>query len=28
MYKKILVPIDVLEDALTQKVIPHVQPII
>ncbi|KES17639.1 Universal stress protein UspA or related nucleotide-binding protein [Gilliamella apicola SCGC AB-598-I20] len=25
MYKKILVPIDVLEDALTQKVIPHVE---
>ncbi|TSJ90434.1 universal stress protein [Gilliamella apicola] len=25
MYKKILVPIDVLEDELTQKVIPHVE---
>lgn len=25
MYKKILVPIDVLEDTLTQKVIPHVE---
>ncbi|MCX8596357.1 MULTISPECIES: universal stress protein [unclassified Gilliamella] len=25
MYKKILIPIDVLEDELTQKVIPHVE---
>lgn len=25
MYKKILVPIDVLEDQLTKKVIPHVE---
>ena len=25
MYKKILVPLDVLEDELTQKVIPHVE---
>ncbi len=25
MYKKILVPIDILEDELTQKVIPHVE---